>query len=469
MKKLIALSLLILLASAAFAEGWFNWSGFGRGVFVPLQVVDPYDKDGLTDEQKEAKTYTGVGATWGSPAARVGISFNGGTEQIGYSVDLIFDGGAVGFDNNALAWIKPAEFIKLTFGRYHLDELRGKITDGDYHNFVLSTKDEDAIFNRFKSDTAGFQLALTPIEGLFIAAALNDIPGAFLGTAYVDGRSGTYLGYDAALEAEDAYKKIQIAAGYEIPNIGHARLQFIGGAGAPPSSDDLSTTEINAVRNNSSFEDPWYSDDPGIPESAATTNLWDAGRIEAAFAYTGLSDLVVDLGIKFWLPVTYKDENLTGDKTWTYSNDFGLAVGATYSTGDFAITGRVDTAFAGSFKKEDESTVTKGFSGDIHLIPSYSLGPVTLGLEVGVGFVPSVTYDPDVGDSYVRDKGGFQFGIGAWGQLGVAGGYLKAGLGLTLSTVVAETTSDGGDTYPDANKYYQPFVFSIPIIYQYAF
>jgi hypothetical protein len=299
----------------------------------------------------------------------------------------------------------------------------------------LGTSGEDDIFTRFQGNGLGVEVALTPIEGLYIAAAVN--AGEFPNNT---------------IEAKDVYKKIQVGIGYEIADIGLARAQFKGGDG---------TVDFTDV-------------DDGLPTA-------DAPRAEIAFNLTAVENLSVDLGAKIWFPVTKEvvvtkeTPAPTGFEDWlepilttavkdlendgSYTNPFGLSLGAQYVLDDFTIWGRVDAKIGTKFTAKD-ITIKDGFYLNAHLKPSYNLGFATIGADVGFQLNPKITAEIG-GNSKTQDEGGVEFGLGAWIQKGLGNGSIKTGVGVKLPTVAHKA--------PDVDGTKENLVLTIPVIVEYWF
>jgi hypothetical protein len=438
MKEFIALFIVLaVLAALDFAQdAGITFSGWGRGIFAPIQLVDP--------DEGDAKVYAGVGKNWG-PYPRAGFSVKGDAEYVGFRADLfvleggLTAGGGVPVGDNAYIWAKPWNFLKVNVGKFKDDTLRGKISDTTFSGGItLGMHAEDDIFTRFSGDGRGAEIALTPpIEGLYIAALVN---------------AGDFLGSDTR-EAKYVYEKIQVGAGYEIANIGHARAQFVGGSGLLPTLDE------------DTFED--------LAKGVVPTA--DAPRVEIAFALTAVENLLVDLGAKIWFPATKVLDRVLDNKTgeWiynepgdqnatttpdngaSYTNPIGISVGATYDLDAFKIFGRIDTQIGASYKDDDNGEFKSGFYLNAHLEPSYNLGFATIGADIGFQLNPELT-----SDDITLDEGGIEFGLGAWIEKDLGNGSIKTGIGVQLPT-----DAHKNDDFTTKNA----LVLTIPVILTYWF
>jgi hypothetical protein len=447
MKKFIALFIVLaVLAPVVFAQdAGITFSGWGRGVFAPIQLVDP-DAEGKAGD---SKVYAGVGKWNAYP--RIGFSVKGNAEYAGFQADLFVlenglngsasvakdaygpgfppedidievneTGAGIPVGDNAYVWVKPWNFLKVSVGKFKDDTLRGKISDTNFAGGVtLGMRAEDDIFTRFSGNGLGAEVALTPIEGLYIAALVN------AGYFPIDSTAPKAT----SREAKYVYEKIQVGAGYEIANIGHARAQFVGGAGT----------------------------------------VGDAPRVEIAFALTAVENLLVDLGGKIWFPATKELDKTTTDdlfdtktleKGASYSNPIGISVGAQYDLDAFSIVARFDTEIGGGYKNDDYET-TRGFGLNAHLVPSYNLGFATVGADIGFQLNPATTSKPKSGETVTTNEGGIEFGLGAWIQKNVGNGLIKTGIGEQLPT---EVSKPKGEKAEKSN-----LVLTIPVILEYSF
>ncbi|MCQ2601749.1 MAG: outer membrane beta-barrel protein [Treponema sp.] len=202
MKKIVGtIAAIALAASSAFAGANLGM-GFNRGFFTPFAW------DGAAK--------AGISTSWGAEP-RVGVSFSAASEDVGVVADAKFDGGAVAVNDNAYIWVKPASWLKVQIGQSFDDTLRGNGCFGSWDwlrpGNILG---EDLTFVRVcENPLAGAYAPLQgaivmvdPIEGLHVTAGLR-----------------TGYGSDAW---ENLAKKIQVQAGYTIPDVLQIKAQWIG-------------------------------------------------------------------------------------------------------------------------------------------------------------------------------------------------------------------------------------------------
>jgi hypothetical protein len=309
-KLLIVLLALTVVGALVFAEdapaASISVGGWGRAFY---DVVASNGTD----------SWVTAGPGWANNGARVGVSFNGNSENVGFNWNP-------GVSNNQMTpvcdiakiWVKINPMVTVQVGKIQGDVLRGKIDDsGD----VVATAGKDDIFKRFYPNT-GLLLDITPVEGFYIGAAIDSADTVTSVTTYtVDPTGASPFAIDPATgiidsyivettsvttptKASDAYKAIQIGAGYTIKDIGQFRAQYIGSA------------------------------------------VDKGGVFNAAFAYTGMAGLVADLGAKFAMDSNKQTEIAAGA---TYGKDaislYGIVAAFVGGGADFNLTGTAEAYY----------------------------------------------------------------------------------------------------------------------------
>jgi len=184
---------------------------------------------------------------------------------------------------------------------------------------------------------------------------------------------------------------------------------------------------------------PWA--DPNDPDHI----IIKFARIEAAFAYTGMPNLVVDLGAKIWLPLEIKD-------AVKISNGVDLGLGVTFRADAFSVLAMLNANFGASMQMHgDDKKFTNGLNMKLGLIPAYDLDFATLGLSIAFEMQGEDKYD-----GKGAENNWSQFGIGGFVQKGLGSGNVKAGFAFTAPM----SNKDGAQGSS---------VFTIPIILEYAF
>jgi hypothetical protein len=292
---------------------------------------------------------------------------------------------------NGKAWWAPNRYFKLHIGVGRVAELRGKVygSTGMYSyarglHTGISTRagtnepfvkidDGDGIFSRFNLSRVGAIMELTPMPGLYVGAALMPEYKSNVGNL-----------------AEDVYKGIHAAAGYEIRGIGTARLGYVGGGSG---SEGLNA---NPARNSD------FSIDR---------------RIEAAFATSVIPNVLMDIGFKYSLEQHPGTLERTG---FSLENPLYFAMGVMFTGVENLRLGFVaDGHFAGTAKISEGDSITSAPQIAFNIYPAYNLG---FG-EIGADF----TYGAQFGDEEgVNDRQILGFGVHF--QMTYSTGSFRAGI-----------------------------------------
>ena len=263
MKKLIGTLVAALLAAAVFAD--VGVGAWGRGFWVP------FGWDG------DAKMYQQAG--WGG-APRIGMSFGGSSDNVGFAIDVKADGGVFSVNDNAFIWVKPWSFLKIQIGQWFDDTLRGSCyfaswdwlrpstAMGDDLTFarIYDTRNGSPVYGAMTWETMkGALISITPIEGLYIAAGLNY----------------TYGGDTMA----NTFKYGQYQVGYTLADVVAIKAQYIGQGkdyGVINAAVDLLMIEGNKIAVGAYI--PTSKDKDDVAISATYNGSFDALSLGAYVA-----------------------------------------------------------------------------------------------------------------------------------------------------------------------------------------
>ncbi|MDR2618746.1 MAG: hypothetical protein LBC62_07740, partial [Treponema sp.] len=195
-------------------------SSSGSVSFEPLQIRIP--KDGDTEY------YAGSGVQWGDEM-ELGLSFSifdieeryGG--QISLSKEYGDAAAASGVPSllreNTSVWIKPFKWIRLEVGSFQRGIFDSSTGGGEFFTYMGPVEENsNNVFQNFRGvQGSGVLINLYPIPNLALGALVNPL------------WSARYDNWGRLYDAKDVYKNGQYAAAYTIPNIGTARVQYIGG------------------------------------------------------------------------------------------------------------------------------------------------------------------------------------------------------------------------------------------------
>ena len=500
MKNLFALAVLTSVCVSAYAQ--LTFTSWGRAVVTPLAFTK--DDDGF---------HSSVSAASFTSQDRPVIQFTAHgmalSQRIGFTIDLAYGGGQTGVGDNAKVWIKPFELFTLTAGLFKEEELRGKIGASEFAAWILpnSSKNEDSIFQRFDA-LSGAHFKLEPLKwldspwnGLSVqgafgsnarGASVNDIRAilnlfnnedndTIKDLDSYDEDSVNYDG-DRKMSALDVYKAMQIALGYRIPDVGLARLQFIG-------------SNRNVFRWGDA--NPASRNKPVDGENKLVTGMntnRSADYLEAAFLYDGTEGLHIDLGVKIPLEYTTKtaiviypqvvgtDGEVKAEianktnKEVTVQEPYGLAIGASWTPGflpDLTLIARADLSFGGAIDIPGDTSVENGFIVSAWLMPAYTVAAnVKVGLDTGLELhgldkLKITGQNPDKAQTDISQY--TDFGIGPWAELNVGGGKVRTGIVIMIPGTPRYTSNAASATYSYSPKFRAAPVLSFPISITYSF
>jgi len=510
MKKTLLVFLLLAIAgSGAFAQDatapGFEIIGRVDGLWVPLQMQTrefTYTEGGQERTSSETWITTGFGRNDQNQGIRTGLRMRGATENFGFDAEFWVRFGNSGGDNIAAAhnfligdhlhgWFRPFGDQTLTIraGAYVEDSLRGRVGDNWMHVHTVRAFGNDEIFSRFRGN--GFYsdapsrtgvLFTSRIDNLIIGLNFPSIPvfqGGWGDAAVFANPAGAMTVGNWGARAENGtnpggvndfarvFARTQFALGYQIPDIGLIRAQYVG-----------STPSFNpAAYLNASTDSPEV--------------VINAARIEAAFQLTMVPGLNLDLGFK--LPLTISQDSIKGwvspqevlptnddwgwiapdDSNWNARAPLGFSVGAVYNMSPIMLNARVDSRFAGKLDwVEPNAEMNLPLLLNFQLWPTYDLGDgLILGLHAAVAYfgkttwatAPDNAYSDVVGevqDGWAGLEGGVRFGAGLWlqknlGNLGRGGSMIRGGLAYSHGATV--------------NDRQEARTFTIPINFEFIF
>jgi hypothetical protein len=426
MKRFIAFSTLFaLLSVAVFAE--ITVTGGASLSFVPIGAIIPDGED--------AEIVAGLGRN-GGVNTNMDLNFTGVSEndKAGFKFELRPKvlGGALDVLEVGAAdlWIKPVDWIQIDVGKFGNGDIEGRMGAGAWFgDYTISRPGEGSIFNNFDGKAAVLaSLKPTAVEGLGVYLLINNM-------------ASTYASYSGTWGASKGigyiYENLQAAVSYAIPNIGLVRAQYKGAH-------------------------PGIADTPG---TLLPSSIWGitAPQIQAAFAFTGVSNLTIDVGGKYSLPVedpktvetTLGADNGTETKG-TFKAPIEAGLGVKYIAGNLTATVMVDGKFAGSYELQNIQAV-----------------------ELGIEIRPWLTVNYKINDTFTAQAEGGIVYAGDSEQNGavVAAGGVRYGFAAGLQTTIAPScTLRSGVTYAggeavQAGTTAQKLdgVLSVPLIFSVSF
>jgi hypothetical protein len=212
------------------------------------------------------------------------------------------------------------------------------------------------------------------------------------------------------------FERTWFTVGYELDETFHVRLQYIGANSSGNvnwnSGEGENLVDVESHRYRVSISAP---------------------RLEAAFAWFSVPGLLLDLGIKSWLPVsdwitdTYDNEAkkyIKLENTGNYWGGIGFGFGASFyklMDGNLVLNFRADGDMLRSWKGSYEGVdakITNPMRLSFHLWPSYTIPDLgTITVSAGFNYVGRNTVDiggadPNEDSEYWKDAERLRFGGG---------------------------------------------------------
>ncbi|MBB5226279.1 outer membrane beta-barrel protein [Treponema ruminis] len=387
-------------------------------------------------------TVTAAGNSWGYGARTARLNVNGKSEDgtAGFSMGIYNDVSmSLSAGDEANLWIKPLDIVKVSYGKYDNNTLRGDLCYGSW-NWLRPTSSwiaEDEGLLMSGNGATGLMAEITPMENLYIQAL---VPITTTQT-----------------KADETYKNLRGGFAYTIPGTAKIKAQYIGkGKGSVDAEDATSayyefmrqrivTTDDADTAKNKTKADGEYE---GWTYHAAKDAVKKADgnsdcTFEAEVDVLAVENLFLGLGIQY---NNIKD----ADKSAKIDNQMKIALGATYQVND-DLKLSASGAFFTYYKTKDVKTDSRFQAG---AGVDYNLGD---GLSANADFRYLSKFGIDGEKADNTDSIAFSAGI----QKGFSNGYIgvafqgQTNSGTFANNVITGATNDDGK--------YKNFVWAIPI------
>ncbi|MDR0731230.1 MAG: hypothetical protein LBF63_06135 [Treponema sp.] len=493
MKKRVAAAIILALACAAAPAAQeagspeplfnidgvkkalpFNFNVYGKAMWAPL--VYRGDRDGVVNSTVGEGPGFGVGSGpgWDNIGAAIGFDSWGSNEaeNIGFELRLrakAGDGDVYAGDNMAYLWARPFDqILKIQFGMYRWDDLRGKIggigeVAGGYGG------DEDSIFQRLESDTFGAMFILTPPS--VVPAPLQGLM-LFSSFGVSGGLDPAKKEFAAATEKALKYIFSTPHAGIAYRNdvFGLARLQFIASKYHWGEGEDWlpMQTQNNVLGYfaNGKYYYPSHSQDAARLELAANITCFPNINLDLGFGLPFPVKVVAkdngeaqktgplyrELGYRTIGDSVYNNNYLADEAGDVWQPPVRVAAGLDFKLPDLGLgfRFRAKMEFGEQIAFADGSETFKGgFDMEFGLEPSYVVGRAGV-LLLDVAFranqndsfkgKKNLTTSNQVAQDSLSHNGVMDLGLGAFFRRDFKKGcYIKAGVSATVPL--------GGDRY----------------------
>ncbi len=419
-KTLIAVAAAAALTTSAFAEITF-------GAWLRV-LAAPVASDG--DE-----TVTAMGNSWGYGARVARLNVNAVAEDGNAGFDMgiyndLNDGLSTG--DQWSIWAKPVEQVKLSFGKFDNNTLRGDVCYGSW-NWLRPTSSwiaEDEGLLMSGNGGKGALIEVTPMEGLYIQALIP-----------ID---------TTKQKAEDVYKNARGGFAYSIDGIGKIKGQVI--LNNTPEKAAVAAEKGAFVGTDGSVSD--FDAGDTIPtgavviknavKAAAASDAYLDKTFEAEFDLTSVENLW--LGVGFQMKMIDKLDDRT-DQFKT--SKMKIALGATYQVND-----DLKVSASGAYLTAQKGKDDGGVDG------VFQLGAgVDYNLGEGMSLAADVRYKSKANDVDNTDSLAFLVGV----TKGISSnGYVGVGFqAQTNSGTWANTVITGEEAKGDKLTWAIPVAISV--------
>ena len=385
-------------------------------------------------------TVTAAGNSWGYGARTARLNVNGKSEDgtAGFSMGIYNDVSmSLSAGDEANLWIKPHEMVKVSYGKYDNNTLRGDLCYGSW-NWLRPTSSwiaEDEGLLMSGNGATGLMAEITPMENLYIQAL---VPITTTQT-----------------KADQTYKNLRGGFAYTIPGTAKIKAQYIGkGAGTTKEvkkGDFICYTKTKAGVNDENPQDVAGKDDLLAAEKDGYTIgvkladkdvAKDDGNtncdLEAEVDVLAVENLFLGVGFQYHVVKDGKDSQADAMK---------IALGASYQ-----INEDLKVSASGAFFTNYDSKVDSRFQAGAGV--DYNIGD-GLSANADLRYLSKYGYDGKKADN--TDSIAFSAGI----QKGVSNGYIGIAFqGQTNSGTFANNVITGK---PNDDGEYKNFTWCIPI------
>ena len=184
------------------------------------------------------ETITSAGNPWGYGArtARLNVNASDSEGKAGFSMGIYNDVSmSLSAGDEANLWVKPLDMVKVSYGKYDNNTLRGDLCYGSW-NWLRPTSswiagDEGLLMSG--NGATGLMAEITPMENLYIQAL---VPITTTQT-----------------KAEETYKNLRAGFAYTVPETVKIKAQYIG-KGAGSGDDTVVTTVMSNIGLYKAFD-----------------------------------------------------------------------------------------------------------------------------------------------------------------------------------------------------------------------
>ena len=328
-------------------------------------------------------TVTSAGNSWGYGARTARLNVNGKSEDgtAGFSMGIYNDVSmSLSAGDEANLWIKPHDMVKVSYGKYDNNTLRGDLCYGSW-NWLRPTsswKAEDEGLLMSGNGGTGLLFEITPMENLYIQAL------APITTTQT--------------KADATYKQLRGGFAYTIPGTAKIKAQYIGkGAASADAGETLDTDDGNVIGVLEDGKKVYSGKKKATPKVDGNSNC----DLEAEVDVLAVENLFLGVGLQYHSVKDGKDLK---------AEQMKIALGASYQVNE-----DIKVSASGAFFTNYDSKVDSRFQAGAGV--DYNLGD---GLSANADFryLSKEGYDGKKADN--TDHIAFSAGI----QKGFSNGYI---------------------------------------------
>ena len=393
MKKLIAVSAVAALAATALSAE-ITFGAWLRCLAAPV-----------ASDGKDTVTAAGNSWGWGARAARLNVSAKSEDEKAGFNMGIYNDAISPKIEDGdeANLWVKPLDIVKVSYGYYDNNTLRGDLCYGSW-NWLRPTsswlaEDEGLLMTGLSGKAKGLLGEITPMEELYIQL---------------------FAPIASETKADATYKNIRAGFAYTIPGTAKIKAQYIGkGAG---SVDEVKDADGNVT----------------TPKKDGNSNC----DIEAEVDVLAVENLFLGVGFRY-------DSRKDGKTANAGEENMKIALGASYKVND-QLKVSASGAYFTFYGEKIDARFQAGAGVD------YDLGD-GLGVNADFRYLSKAGVDGKKADNtdHIAFSAGLTKGVSSNGMIGIAF-QGQTNSGNFANNVITGKTSDEGK----ADK----FVWAVPVV-----
>ncbi|MBR4386499.1 MAG: hypothetical protein IKP51_08270 [Treponema sp.] len=367
-------------AAVSFAEG-ITFGAWLRALAAPVA------SDGKD-------TITAAGNSWGYGArtARINVSAVAPDGNAGFNMGVYNDVSMnLSAGDEANLWVKPIDIVKVSYGKYDNNTLRGDFCYGSW-NWLRPTSSwiaEDEGLLMSGNGGTGLMAEITPMEELYVQVMLPITTNQ--------------------VKAADTYKNLRAGFAYTVPGLVKVKGQYIGQGKGKASDEEIADAE-DALAD--AFAD-WLADpstDTYEALEAATADLAATDgnsncALEAEVDVLAVEGLTAGVGFRY---------NVVKDGKDFQADAMKIALGVAYQ-----VMPEFKVSASGAFFTNYDSKVNPRFQAGVGV--DYDLGD-GLAANADVRYLSPVKYDGEKADNtdHIAFSVGVTKSVSSNGYIGVA-------------------------------------------------